>query len=51
MLSGLGPAGALQDLNITVNIDLPGVGQNLQDHGQVWAWYVELSERTTIYVC
>lgn len=39
MLSGIGPAAALEDHGITVNDDLPGVGNNLQDHGQVWAWY------------
>ena len=32
MLSGVGNANALQTLNIPVVHDLPGVGQNLQDH-------------------
>jgi choline dehydrogenase len=32
LLSGIGPAQHLRDLDITVVIDLPGVGQNLQDH-------------------
>ncbi len=32
MLSGLGPAAQLQSLGIPVVMDLPGVGQNLQDH-------------------
>lgn len=32
MLSGIGPAQHLQDLGIEVKHDLPGVGQNLQDH-------------------
>ena len=32
MLSGVGPASDLQHLNIPVVCDLPGVGQNLQDH-------------------
>jgi choline dehydrogenase len=32
MLSGVGPADQLQTLNIPVVADLPGVGQNLQDH-------------------
>ncbi|KAH9905822.1 alcohol oxidase [Xylariomycetidae sp. FL2044] len=31
-LSGIGPASLLQDLGIDVLVDLPGVGQNLQDH-------------------
>ncbi|MFT3925295.1 MAG: GMC family oxidoreductase N-terminal domain-containing protein [Myxococcales bacterium] len=32
MLSGIGPADALRKLGIQVVHDLPGVGQNLQDH-------------------
>lgn len=32
MLSGIGPGAHLQDLGIPVLADLPGVGQNLQDH-------------------
>jgi len=32
MLSGVGPAAHLRDLNIPVVCDLPGVGKNLQDH-------------------
>jgi choline dehydrogenase len=32
MLSGIGPADHLQSLGIPVLADLPGVGQNLQDH-------------------
>ncbi|MCW1968325.1 MAG: choline dehydrogenase [Anaerolineae bacterium] len=32
MLSGIGPAAQLQALGITPLVDLPGVGQNLQDH-------------------
>jgi choline dehydrogenase len=35
MLSGIGPGAALQDLGIPVRADLPGVGQNLQDHPTV----------------
>jgi choline dehydrogenase len=31
-LSGIGPGGLLQDLGIPVLHDLPGVGENLQDH-------------------
>jgi choline dehydrogenase len=39
MLSGVGPAAVLSGLQIPVVADLPGVGQNLQDHplcGAVW---------------
>ena len=32
MLSGIGPAGALKAMDIAAIQDLPGVGQNLQDH-------------------
>ncbi|MDM7860307.1 choline dehydrogenase [Alteromonas sp. ASW11-36] len=32
MLSGIGPAEHLRDKGIHVQVDLPGVGQNLQDH-------------------
>ena len=32
MLSGIGPAAHLRDLGISVAIDRPGVGENLQDH-------------------
>jgi choline dehydrogenase len=40
LLSGIGPAGALRELGIPVIQDLPGVGENLQDHPRValtWA--------------
>ena len=33
-LSGIGPAKLLQEFNIPVVVDLPGVGENLQDHLQ-----------------
>ncbi len=32
LLSGVGEAGQLQRLGIKANVDLPGVGKNLQDH-------------------
>jgi len=32
MLSGIGPADHLREHGIDVQVDLPGVGQNLQDH-------------------
>lgn len=36
MLSGIGPADHLQDMGIEVAENLPGVGQNLQEHSGVW---------------
>ncbi|MBP0615804.1 GMC family oxidoreductase [Jiella mangrovi] len=46
MLSGIGPAGDLQDLGIEVLHDSPGVGKNLHDHP---ASYVKalVNQRTT----
>lgn len=35
LCSGVGPANQLQQLDIPVVLDLPGVGQNLQDHTKV----------------
>lgn len=37
MLSGIGPKRQLQKFNIKVSIDLPGVGQNLEDHVRTFA--------------
>ncbi len=34
-LSGIGPGAALHDLGIKVEVDAPGVGENLQDHLQL----------------
>ena len=36
MLSGVGPAGHLRDQGVEVVADRPGVGQNLQDHLEVY---------------
>jgi len=35
LLSGIGPAGHLQEMGITLHHELPGVGQNLRDHPNV----------------
>lgn len=39
MLSGIGPAGHLKEHGITPVVDLPGVGQNLQDHLEIYVQY------------
>jgi choline dehydrogenase len=39
MLSGIGPSGHLREMGIDTVIDLPGVGQNLQDHASVIVSY------------
>ncbi len=39
LLSGIGPADQLRSLDIPVVVDLPGVGQNLQDHLDVAVAY------------
>ena len=36
MASGVGPAGHLATVGVPVVHDVPGVGQNLRDHPQVW---------------
>jgi len=42
MLSGIGPAAHLADHGISLVVDRPGVGQNLQDHLEL---YVQMSAR------
>ncbi len=42
MLSGIGPADELEALGIPVLADRPGVGQNLQDHLEVYVQYQSL---------
>ena len=39
MLSGVGPSKHLKDHGINVHVDLPGVGQNLQDHSTIILQY------------
>ena len=40
LLSGIGPAAELEALGIPVVADLPGVGENLQDHLEVYIQYM-----------
>lgn len=47
-LSGIGDGGALQRLGISVIADLPGVGQNLQDHLGVYVQH-ECLQPITLY--
>jgi choline dehydrogenase len=50
MLSGIGPAEHLREHGIPVVADLPGVGQNLQDHLQLPVVYASTSERPLPYL-
>jgi choline dehydrogenase len=47
-LSGVGPAGELQALGIDVVHDLPGVGENLQDHLEFY-FQVACTQPITLY--
>ena len=46
LLSGIGEPSQLQDHGIAVEVDLPGVGKNLQDHLQIRAVYQVEGART-----
>ena len=50
-VSGLGPAGLLREHQVPVAVDLPGVGENLQDHLQLRTIYRITGARTvnTLY--
>jgi choline dehydrogenase len=48
MLSGIGPAGHLHEAGIEVRHELPGVGENLQDHPAVSMLW-EVSGEQTLY--
>ena len=45
-LSGIGPANHLKELGINVSHNLPGVGENLQDHLQIRAVYKVKNTKT-----
>ena len=46
--SGVGPGAWLKELDIPVVLDLPGVGQNLQDHLEMYIQY-ECKEPVSLY--
>jgi choline dehydrogenase len=46
--SGVGPAAWLRELEIPLVLDLPGVGQNLQDHLEMYMQY-ECKEPVSLY--
>jgi choline dehydrogenase len=48
MLSGIGPAKHLKEIGIPVLHDLPGVGENLQDHIEMYVQY-ESTKPITLY--
>ena len=48
MLSGIGPATHLRDMDIKVVCDLPGVGQNLQDHLELYIQH-QCTQPITLY--
>jgi choline dehydrogenase len=48
MLSGIGPQSELQEKNIEVINHLPGVGQNLQDHLEIYVQY-ECKQPVSLY--
>ncbi len=48
MLSGIGPATHLQDIGIEPQHDLPGVGENLQDHLEIYV-QMECVKPVSIY--
>jgi choline dehydrogenase len=48
LLSGIGPAGELEQVGVAARHDLPGVGRNLQDHPFVTMLW-EVSDHNTLY--
>ena len=48
LLSGVGPAGELSQMGITVHADRPGVGKNLQDHLELYL-QMAASQPITLY--
>ena len=48
LLSGIGPADHLSELGVPVRHELPGVGENLQDHPFITMLY-EMSDTHSLY--
>lgn len=38
-ISGIGPRDVLESLNVSVRVDLPGVGANMNEHGMIHPIY------------
>jgi choline dehydrogenase len=52
LLSGIGPAEQLRKFNIPVVVDLPGVGENLQDHLNVrMCWESKIEQKIPMIIC
>lgn len=52
MLSGIGPAKQLQQFGIPVASNLPGVGENLQDHLNVrMCWASKIEQQIPMIIC
>ncbi len=52
MLSGIGPAAQLNQFGVPVVADLPGVGENLQDHLNVrMCWSSKVEQKIPMIIC
>jgi choline dehydrogenase len=52
LLSGIGPAEQLRQFDIPVLVDLPGVGENLQDHLNVrMCWASNIEQQIPMIIC
>jgi choline dehydrogenase len=52
MLSGIGPAEQLKSFGIPIVADLPGVGENLQDHLNVrMCWASKIEQKIPMIIC
>lgn len=52
LLSGIGPAQQLRQFDIPVVVDLPGVGENLQDHLNVrMCWASKIEQKIPMIIC